>query len=107
MRVVAAVIAVAALPCFAQQVTPAPGGDTAVYVPKQEDPVLKDMEAKAEAAAARAEEAAAAVREAQKAKREQKKKQAKELWFDARGIAKPASTQAFSPAFHLPPSPSS
>lgn len=103
MRVVAAVIAVAALPCFAQQPTPAPGRDTAVYVPKQEDPVLKDMEAKAEAAAAQAEEATAAVREAQKARREQKKKEAKELRFDVSGISRPASPQAFSPAFHFPP----
>ncbi len=83
--------------------TPTPARDTAVYQPKHEDPVLKQMEDHDKQVAKEQEEQTAAIRAAQKAKEEADEKAAKALRFDMSGIAKPASPAVFKQAWHFPP----
>ena len=83
--------------------TPTPPRDRAVYQPRYEDPVLKQIEDADKAAAAKADEQTAKIREAQKAKAEAAKKAETVLRFDVSHIAKPASPAVFSQAFHFPP----
>jgi bleomycin hydrolase len=83
--------------------TPTPVRDTAVYQPKYEDPVLKQMEDHDKQVAKEQEEQTAAIRAAQKAKKEADEKAAKVLRFDMSGIAKPASPAVFKQAWHFPP----
>jgi bleomycin hydrolase len=87
----------------AQQATPTPKPDRAVYQPKYEDPILKEMEDHDKALAKQLEEETAKIRERQKADREAKKKETKVLRFDMSGIEKPASPDAFEQAWHFPP----
>jgi bleomycin hydrolase len=82
---------------------PTPVRDTAVYQPKYEDPVLKQMEDHDKQVAKEQEEQTAAIRAAQKAKKEADEKAAKVLRFDMSGIAKPASPAVFKQAWHFPP----
>ncbi|OYV98619.1 MAG: hypothetical protein B7Z68_00460 [Acidobacteria bacterium 21-70-11] len=83
--------------------TPTPARDTAVYQPKYEDPVIKQMEDHDKQVAKEQEEQTAAIRAAQKAKKEADKAAAKVLRFDMSGIAKPASPAVFKQAWHFPP----
>jgi len=83
--------------------TPTPARDTAVYQPKHEDPVLKQMEDHDKQMAREQEEQTATIRAAQKAKKEADEKAAKVLRFDMSGIAKPASPAVFKQAWHFPP----
>ncbi|MFH1177289.1 MAG: peptidase C1 [Acidobacteriota bacterium] len=85
------------------KVKPAPARDHVVYQPKHEDPALKEIDEQREAAEAAAGEATDKVKAAQKEKGEAEKKERKTLRFDMSGIAKPASPEAFKPAFHFPP----
>ncbi len=83
--------------------TPTPVRDTAVYQPKHEDPVLKQMEDDDKQMAREQEEQTATIRAAQKTKKEADEKAAKVLRFDMSGIAKPASPAVFKQAWHFPP----
>jgi bleomycin hydrolase len=83
--------------------TPTPARDTAVYQPKYEDPVLKQMKDHDRQVAAEREEQTAVIRAAQKAKAAAGEKAAQVLRFDMSGIAKPASPSAFQQAWHFPP----
>ena len=82
--------------------TPTPR-DHVVYLPKYEDPVLKQMEDARKEAAKKADDETGRVREAQKQKAEAAKKDRKTLRFDMTKLAKPASPEAFKPAWHNPP----
>ncbi len=82
---------------------PTPARDTAVYQPRYEDPVLKQIEDRDTQAAKEQEERTAAIRAAQKAGREADAKAATVLRFDMSGIAKPAGPEAFKQAWHFPP----
>ena len=83
--------------------TPTPARDTAVYQPKYEDPVLKQMEEHDRQVAAEQDELTAKIRAAQTARKEADEKAAKVLRFDMSGIAKPASPAVFKQAWHFPP----
>ncbi|MDD5562101.1 MAG: C1 family peptidase [Thermoanaerobaculaceae bacterium] len=83
--------------------TPTPARDTAVYQPKYEDPVLKQMEEHDKQVATERDELTAKIRAAQTARKEADEKAAKVLRFDMSGIAKPASPAAFKQAWHFPP----
>ena len=83
--------------------TPAPARDTAVYQPKYEDPVLKQMEDHDKQVAKEQDEVTAKIRAEQKAKREADKKAATVLRFDMSRIAKPESPAVFKQAWHFPP----
>ncbi len=83
--------------------TPAPERDVAVYQPKYEDPVIKQMEEHDKQVAKEQDELTAKIRAAQDAKREAERKAAQVLRFDMSGIVKPASPAAFKQAWHFPP----
>jgi bleomycin hydrolase len=83
--------------------TPTPRPDVAVYQPRYQDPVLKEMENANTAAAKAAEEATATVRGAQRARRDAEEKAETSLRFDMSGIVKPPSLEAFAQAWHNPP----
>jgi bleomycin hydrolase len=83
--------------------TPAPERDVAVYQPKYEDPVIKQMEERDKQVARERDELTAKIRAAQDAKREAEKKAAQVLRFDMSGIVKPAGPAAFKQAWHFPP----
>ena len=83
--------------------TPTPARDTAVYQPKYEDPVLKQMEEHDRQVAAEQDELTAKIRAAQTARKEADEKAAKVLRFDMSGIAKPTSPAVFKQAWHFPP----
>ncbi len=83
--------------------TPTPAGDRAVYQPRYEDPVLKQIEDADRAAAAKADEETARIRAAQKAKAEAAAKAATVLRFDVSRIPRPSGPSAFQQAFHFPP----
>ena len=83
--------------------TPTPARDVAVYRPKYEDPVLKQMEEHDKQVVKEQEEQTAAIRAAQLAEKEAREKAAKVLRFDMSGIAKPASPAVFKQAWHFPP----
>ena len=83
-----------------------PKRDTAYYVDKYEDPVLKEMdeanEALEKAAKAKTEELLEAYREAEKERTEPKQK----LRFDLGDLVKPTGPEAFtSRIWHFPPTP--
>ena len=96
---VAAPAAVAAPPTPA----PTPKPDKAVYQPRKQDDVLKEMQARDEARDKAEEEATAKIREAQKAKRKEERENAKVLRFDMSQVVKPSSPAAFQQAWHFPP----
>ncbi len=83
--------------------TPTPTRDEAVYQPRHEDPVLKQMEERTKEQAKQENEATTNIREAQKAKKEAERKNAQVLRFDVSKLEKPASPAAFTSAFHFPP----
>ena len=83
--------------------TPAPERDVAVYQPKYEDPVIKQMEEHDKQVAKQQDELTAKIRAAQDAKQEAERKAAQVLRFDMSGIVKPASPAAFKQAWHFPP----
>jgi bleomycin hydrolase len=83
--------------------TPGPQNDVAVYQPRYEDPVIKEMEEKDRAEAKARSEETDKIREAQKAKREAEKKAATVLRYDVSKIVRPASPAAFTQAWHFPP----
>ncbi|MFZ5788352.1 MAG: peptidase C1 [Acidobacteriota bacterium] len=83
--------------------TPTPARDRAVYQPKHRDPVLKEMEDAADAAAARAAEETARVRAERKAASEEKESKEKTLRLDVSAIVRPTSPEVFTRAFHTPP----
>ncbi len=83
--------------------TPAPERDVAVYQPKYEDPVIKQMEEHDKQVAKEQDELTAKIRAAQDAKREAERKAAQVLRFDMSGIVKPAGPAAFKQAWHFPP----
>jgi bleomycin hydrolase len=104
-RLIAIFALLAAAASWAQAPTPAPtpAGDRAVYQPKYDDPVIKEMEDANEARAKAADEATAAVRDRQKQKKDQDDKAATTLRFDMSQLQKPASPAAFNAPFHFPP----
>ena len=83
--------------------TPTPVRDTAVYQPKYEDPVLKQMEDHDKQVTKEQDELTAKIRAEQKAKREADQKAATVLRFDMSRIAKPESPAVFKQAWHFPP----
>jgi bleomycin hydrolase len=83
--------------------TPSPSRDEVKYVPRYQDPVLKEMEDADAAAKKAADEATAKVREEQKAKRDAEEKDDRTLRFDMAGVVKPASPEAFAQGWHFPP----
>ncbi len=83
--------------------TPTPARDAAVYQPKYEDPVLKQMEEHDKQVATERDELTAKISAAQTARKEADEKAAKVLRFDMSGIAKPASPAVFKQAWHFPP----
>jgi len=83
--------------------TPTPARDEAVYQPRPEDPVLKQMDERAKEQAKQQNDATTKIREAQKAKKEAARKNAQVLRFDLSKVEKPASPAAFTSAFHFPP----
>jgi len=101
----AATVVIAPVVCAAPPSKPTPTAtrDHVIYLPKYEDPVLKQMEDARKEAAKQAEGETAKVRDAQKAANDAKKKDAKTLRFDMTKLAKPAGPEAFKPAWHNPP----
>ncbi len=83
--------------------TPTPAADRAVYQPRYQDPVLKQIEDADATAAAKADEETARIRAAQKAKSEAAAKTETVLRFDVSRVARPAGPAAFRQAFHFPP----
>jgi bleomycin hydrolase len=83
--------------------TPTPAHDVVQYVPRYQDPVLKQIEDADAAAKKAADVETAKVREEQKARRDAQEKDAKTLRFDMSGIVKPTSPAAFAQAWHFPP----
>ena len=77
--------------------------DQAAYQPRHKDPALQEMEKGNDARDKAAAEATDKVREAQKAKEDAAKKDEKVLRFDMSKVVKPASPDAFKPAFHFQP----
>ena len=104
LAVVFALPALAADPAAAPPApAPSPAQDHVKYVPKYEDPLLKEMEA-ADAKRDEAEEAATAkIRADRKAAKEAEKAARTTLRFDMSKLVKPAGPQAFKQAFHFPP----
>ncbi len=100
---VAVVLAAVAAPAQTAPPTPTPAPDAAVYQPRYEDPVLKQMEAADKAAAAAADEETARIRATQKAKADAAAKSETVLRFDVSRVARPAGPAAFAQAFHFPP----
>ncbi len=98
-------LAVAAPAAMAAPPTPQPtqSPDKAVYQPRKQDEVLKEMQAANKARDKAEEEATAKIREAQKARRKEDRENAKVLRFDMSGVVKPASPAAFEQAWHFPP----
>ncbi len=83
--------------------TPTPAGDHVIYVPRYQDPVLKEMEEQDKQVKRAADEETAKIREAQRAKREQERKTRTTLRFDMSKVDKPASPAVFKQAWHFPP----
>jgi len=83
--------------------TPTPTGDRAVYQPRFQDPVLKEIEDAAKAAAAKEDAETARIRDAQKTKADEASKKATVLRFDLSRVARPAGPEAFTQAFHFAP----
>lgn len=79
--------------------------DAVTYVPEYRDPVLLELEQKAEAARAALAEATKKIREAQQARRDAEAKERRTLRFDMKGIVRPEGPAAFRQAFHFPPVP--
>lgn len=101
----AALALLAAAPVLAAPPTPAPtqARDTAIYKPRYEDPVLKQLEDRDRAAKKAADEETAAIRDRQEKARAEKKSADRVLRFDMSSIAKPASPDAFQQVWHFPP----
>jgi bleomycin hydrolase len=83
--------------------TPTPTRDEAVYQPRYEDPVLKEMGEHAKEQAKQDDAATAKIRDAQKARREATRKAAQVLRFDLSKVERPTSPAAFTSAFHFAP----
>ena len=102
IAIVALVAASPALWAAHPKPTPTPR-DTAVYQPKYNDPVLKEIEARDKERDAKATAETDAIRERQKQQQEADGKAETVLRFDMSRIEKPASPAAFKPAWHFPP----
>ena len=103
MTVVLLAAAAPAAADSAAKPTPTPARDKAVYQPRYQDPVLKQIEDSDKAAAAKADDETAKIRAAQKAKADAIEKGETVLRFDVSHVAKPAGPSAFKQAFHFPP----
>ncbi len=101
--IVATVVVVSSSWAADPPATPTPARDRAVYQPKHRDPVLKEMEDAADAAAAKAAEETAKVRAERKAAAREKESKEKTLRLDVSGILRPASPEVFTRAFHVSP----
>lgn len=101
MSRIAVVLALFALALPALAADPAP--DHVTYVPRYEDPVLKELENRDKERAKAEADATGKIRERQKTEAEAKKGERKTLRFDLSKLPKPANPQAFKQAFHFPP----
>ena len=103
--VLATVLVAGAAWAAAPAVTPTPASarDIAVYQPKYQDPVLKQMEDPDKQVAKEQEERPPRSARPRRPGRMPTKKAEKVLRFDMSGIVKPASPEAFRQAFHFPP----
>jgi len=77
--------------------------DRAKYVPRYEDPVLKEMDEKADTLKDIRDSITGAIRDSLDDEKEMKKERDKTLRFDLANIVKPASPDVFRSQFHFPP----
>lgn len=77
--------------------------DSAEYVPRFHDPVLKEMEARRDSLREIEDSITSAIRKRQKEEKKAERERRRELRFDVSGIAAPASPDEFTPVFHFPP----
>lgn len=80
-----------------------PPSDTVLYVPEHRDPVISEMRAKGRAAQQARQEETTKIRAAQHEQETHRKDDELVLRFDLSEIERPASPEAFQPAFHFPP----
>jgi bleomycin hydrolase len=95
------------LTVFALTISSAPNiqaqTDHVKYVPKYEDPVLKEMGKKADTLKDIRDSITEAIRDSLDDEKELKKERDKTLRFDLTNIVKPASPDVFRSQFHFPP----
>lgn len=77
--------------------------DAVQYLPRYYDPVLEEMQERADTLKSQRDSITAEIRERQEDLKEDKKKTSKELRYDMSGIAAPDSPGVFTSVFHFPP----
>ncbi|NMC43260.1 MAG: peptidase C1 [candidate division Zixibacteria bacterium] len=77
--------------------------DTVKYVPRYHDPVLEEIRVKDSTVKAEEDSVTSKIRETQRVFKDAEEKKEKTLRFDVSKIVRPASPEAFKPAFHFPP----
>jgi bleomycin hydrolase len=75
----------------------------AKYVPRYEDPVLKEMDVTSKKAKSERDKETREIRDRQAERKKKERAERRVLRFDLTGIEKPESPDAFRTAFHFPP----